>query len=365
MRRHALVERVAQSQTLDVVKTICGLHAQLMSSAELTLWARVDGLDGDAVSRMLWQERSLLKTWAMRGTLHLLPSEEYPMWQAALGTYRHYLKPAWFRAFGVSREELEQLIAAVAEAVDGRMLTRQELAAEVGRITASAAMAEKLLESWGAMLKPAAFRGHLCFAPNAGHNVRFTGTRSWLGDWSPPDPDASWREVALRFLAANGPATRDDLARWWATTPAQAGKLLSANGEVEQVDVEGDRAWMRAADLEEVAEADPPRSVRLVPAFDQYVVGATRHAAHLLPGDFGPRVYRNQGWLSPVLLVDGRMDGVWRHERKGRALVVEIEPFVSLPKWARRQAEQEAERLAAFLRGDLRLSINAVARPDR
>ena len=75
-----------------------------------------------------------------------------------------------------------------------------------------------------------------------------------------------------------------------------------------------------------VAEAAPSGVVRLVPAFDQYVVGATLHAEALLPPDV-PRalVYRNQGWLTPVLLVGGRMEGVWRFARKGRRIAISID----------------------------------------
>ena len=96
--------------------------------------------------------------------------------------------------------------------------------------------------------------------------------------------------------------------------------------------------------------------VRLLPAFDQYVVTATRQAEHLLPGPFKARVYRPQGWLSPVLLVGGRMEGVWRQEVKGGRVQVTIEPFAGPPPaWARRAAEAEAERLAAFAGGQLEL----------
>jgi hypothetical protein len=98
MKRHRLVERAQASEMLEVTGGICGLHGQVMSSAELTLWARLDGLDRDAVQEALWEERSLVKLWAMRGTLHLLPAAELGMWLGALGTYEHYLKPAWLRA---------------------------------------------------------------------------------------------------------------------------------------------------------------------------------------------------------------------------------------------------------------------------
>ncbi len=65
------------------------------------------------------------------------------------------------------------------------------------------------------------------------------------------------------------------------------------------------------------------------------------------------RVYRPQGWLSPVLLVDGRLEGVWSYKRKGDRLVVTIEPFAEQPEWVRRTAEEEAERLTRFLGGEL------------
>jgi hypothetical protein len=87
-----------------------------------------------------------------------------------------------------------------------------------------------------------------------------------------------------------------------------------------------------------------------------WVIGASRDAAALLDPAEKKRVYRDQGWISPVLLVDGRMDGVWKHERKGKRLDVTIEPFGRVPKWVRAQAEAEAERLAAFVDGELRVS---------
>src|SRR5216684_3496621 len=126
-----------------------------MSSAELTLWARVEDLDRRAVQRALWEERTLVKTWAMRGTLCLLPASELPLWHAALGTSRRYLKPAlWMKYFGITIEELDRLTEAVAAALDGRVMTREELVQEVGRLTGSAAFAKLVQSSWGTILKP-------------------------------------------------------------------------------------------------------------------------------------------------------------------------------------------------------------------
>jgi hypothetical protein len=357
--RHHLEERVPAKAMLDVVARIAGLHAQVMSSAELTLAARVEGLGPDDVGRALWEERSLVKTWAMRGTLHLLPAAEFPLWRAALATRRGWEAGAWQRAFA-TREELERINQAVAEALDGRLLTREELAAEVTRRTGSEQLGDKLRESWGALLKPAAALGLLCFAPSQGQQVRFTRPDTWLDGWAEHDPEAAMAEVTRRFLAASGPVTREDFARWWGIpSPAQGRRLLQRLGdEVVAVEVEGVAAYALAADLPELAGAGGgSRVVRLLPAFDQYVITATRQAERLMPGPFNDRVYRPQGWLSPVLLVGGRMDGTWRQERKGRRLLVTIEPFAGpLPARARRAAEAEAERLAAFAGGELELT---------
>ncbi|MEA2449700.1 MAG: hypothetical protein QOG63_1632 [Thermoleophilaceae bacterium] len=330
---------------LDVVGELVGVHAQVMSSAELTLWARVADLEPDAVRRALWEERSLVKLWAMRGTLHLARASEHALWRDALSTYRHWRRPSWARAFGV--DDAESLINRVGAALEDRQLTREELAAEVG--------SEALADNWGAVLKPPSFLGLLCFAPSDGQRVRFTSPRTWLATEgeSAPDPVA---ELIRRYIESHGPATRGDVARWWAgTTPAQTERILDR--VAERVDLEGETAWATSDQLEAI---EPVRSVRLLPGFDQYVVAASLHCDRLLPDPaLVKRIYRPQGWLTPVLCVDGRIDGVWRFERKGRRVAVSIEPFVKTTKRVREEAEREAQSLAAFLGGQLELAWTA------
>jgi winged helix DNA-binding protein len=356
LTRQHLGRRATRGEALGVVSQICGLHAQVMSSAELTLWARVEDLEAAVVPKALWEERSLVKTWAMRGTLHLLPAAELPMWVGAQGVLKpRYHAPSWLRHFGLTREEAEALIAAIPEALADRMLTREELAQEVGLIVGSEELGGKLRHSWGALLKPAAFRGHLLFAPSVGQNVRFARPDRWLAEWQPVETEGAAREVTRRYLAAYGPATREEFARWFGmTSPAQAGRLIEGLGEeVVSIEIEGSRAWMLAEHLPDVGVAEPSGVVRLLPAFDHYVVAAPRDREAVLPEALKSRVYRPQGWLSPVLLVDGRMEGLWRHERKRNQLIVEVEPFAEQPGWVRRGAEEEAERLARFLGGEL------------
>lgn len=137
-------------------------------------------------------------------------------------------------------------------------------------------------------------------------------------------------------------------------SPAGAEKLIRSLGdEVVALDVEGTEAWILAEHAGAVVDAGPVRQVRLLPTFDQYVIGSTKHSDRLMPGDFRARVHRKAGWVSQVLVVDGRIEGVWSHTDTPKRTSVAVRPFVRQPAWVRKGAEAEAERLAAFLGGAL------------
>jgi uncharacterized protein YcaQ len=346
LRRHHLVRRARPPDLLDVVSDICGLHVQLMSSAELSLWARVDGFGREALHEALWERRTLVKLWATRGTLHLLPAGELGIWISALGTITN-------RGM-TGHPKIDQLSKAIGRALENRILSRDELALEVERSTGSAELGEWVRFSWGSYMKPASFRGRLCFAPSADGRVRFTSTATWVpGGIEPQDPREALREVSRRYLSAYAPASAEDLALWWGVGPAGGRRMLTAlGGEAVEVDVDGDRGWMLERDLRAMARAEPTDTARLLPAFDPWVAGASRTAPALLDPRHKARVFRPQGWLSPAVLVNGRTVGVWKHARKGTRLRVEIEPFGRLPAWARAQLETEVERLAEFLGGE-------------
>jgi Winged helix DNA-binding domain len=356
LARQHLAARAPRARALAVVADIAGLHAQVASCAELTLWARVDGLQPGDVDALLWRRRELVKTWAMRGTLHLLPAAELPRYVGALARLRprHHV-PAWLRYHGLEREQAEAMLAAIADALRGSALTREELAAAVSERLGELGLAAKLKGGFGDLLKPAAFTGDLCFAPSDGQRVRFTRPADWLGGWEPVDGEEAARGIVRTYLHAYGPAPREQFQRWFGmTSPAEAGRWIKALGdEVAEVDVEGEEGWMLAADADSAARAEPTGVVRLLGGFDHYVVAAPRAANAVLAAPHRDRVYRPQGWMSPVLLVDGRIEGVWSHQLDGGELTVAVEPFARPTKRVKSAAAEEAERLAAFLDGKL------------
>jgi uncharacterized protein YcaQ len=358
--RQGLARRAPAGDWLDVVSRIAGLHAQVQSSAELTLLARVDGLEPETVKRALWTDRSLVRTWAMRGTLHLLPAAELALWVGAQGVIRpRYETASWRKTFGMASAEAAAVLDAIREALDGDPLTRDELADAVAGALGSERLGEAVRGSFGTMPKLAAFRGDVVFAPPKGPKVRFTRPDRWLEDgWEPEPPRAAMAAVIRRHLAAYGPASRESFARWFGMpSAAQAGKLIAALGdEVAEVNVEGFEGWMLRADVAAAGAAQPSGVVSLLPAFDQYVVAAPREETPVLAAAHKDRVYRRQGWLSPVLLVDGVIAGVWRHEAKLGEVNVVIEPFAPVGDDVRAGAEAEAARLAEYLDAELVLS---------
>ena len=340
-----------------MTRVLCGLHAQVMSSAELTAWARLDRLGKDAVSKQLWNKRGLVKSWTLRGTLHLMPASEYDLWIGALANYRHYHRASWLKFFGVTEKELQRVLDAVGDVLGDEPITREELARAVEKKVRSKALGETLRSGWGSLLKPASFQGKLCYGPSQGQNVTFIGPEAWLGrKLEVPDPEDALREVSRKFALLNGPVSREELARWWyGFSAAQAGKMLDSIPDLVPVDVEGQRRYLAAKEVDAAFKADARNEVHLLPAFDQYVVMSPRDPAVLDP-KMKAKVFRKAAWLSPVLLVDGRIEGVWWWERKGNRLAVRFEPFSKQPLRVKKAAGMEAERLATFLGGDLEVA---------
>ncbi len=202
----------------------------------------------------------------------------------------------------------------------------------------------------GCIPRPSLFRSQ------QGQNVTFVQPRAWIGAWPAIDPEQALQEILRRFLAAYGPATIDEFARWFGLEPSKAKKLFRSLGdEASLVDVEGWQAYALRSSTEAMRERAPSNSVRLLPHFDPYTIAVARHAEYLLPPAEKPRVYRSQGWISPVVLVDGRIAGVWEYEKQRGQLVVTGSMFAAPTSEVRDGIEAEARRLGGFLDTPIRL----------
>jgi uncharacterized protein YcaQ len=332
----------------EVVRDVVAVHAQVMSAGELSLAARVNGLRSGDVGDALWKERTLVKTWAFRGTLHLAAAEDLPMFCAALSTYRPWESAAWRRGWGVEEGAVEAIVDAIGEALDGAELTREELAAEVGRRLGTR-IGDLLRSGWGSFLKPAAWTGRLCFAPSRGRNVVFTRPDRWLGRWSEHDPQEALREVARRFLRAYGPATHAEFARWFGTPPPPARRLFAEMAdELAEVEVDGRRAWLLLADEPVLRRTRSSDEIRLLPNFDVYVVGGHPRELHV-PTAHTAKVWRTGAWVSPIVSVGGLAVGVWEQRARKDGVTLSVAPFGRLSRAVIQEIGAEAERLGRYL----------------
>jgi hypothetical protein len=359
LRRHFLEERAARGDLLAVVSRTCGLHAQVLSSAELAAWARIDGLDNGAVSAALWKERTLVKTWGMRWTLHLFSTGDYPVYLAAFRAFGHFRRERWLTSYGLTADDMDALLEAFRVTLTGDGLTREQLADAVVQQTGRPHLREKLLGGFGTLLKPGAYQGHLMFGPSRGQSVTFVSPRQWLGDFPVLDTDDARLETVRRYLSAYGPAAPGDFASWWGSTRADARKLFRALGdELIPVSVEGWDAWGLHADAGVLQAPQPSTAVRLLPGFDPYTVGLRREREAALPAERKGRVFSQQGWIAPVVLAGGSVVGVWKHQIKPaqqarRAhLTVTVEPFAPLSPAIRAGIEQDAARLGVYMNAE-------------
>jgi uncharacterized protein YcaQ len=349
LSRHRLRPRAPRGSLVETARAIGGLHAQVMSSADLSLWARVRGHASGDLARALWEERSLVKTWLMRGTLHLVPADDLPLYVSALDPRGDY-NAAWLRYYKITAADVERLLESVAAALDGECLTRVELAAKIG-----GAWAKRLESGWGEFLKPASRRGVLCFGPSRGQNVTFVRPDQWVSGWRDVPQAEAMAELVRRYLRVHAPATKDDFDRWVGSLRrARFAPAWNAVAD-ELVELEP-KHFALAEDAAALARARPARSVQLLGGFDPYVL-SPRSGRPFLLGDpaHTDRVYRTAGWISPTVIDAGRIVGVWSHERRGKSIAVEVEPFERLGGPTREGVEREARSLARFLGGRLQL----------
>lgn len=368
LTRHHLASRAPASDLVQVARDMGGAQAQVLSAAEMSLWARTRGLHAADVETALWEDRTLVRVWCMRGTVHLVPSRDFSVFVRGCAG-RAERDARWMARRGRPMDLIERMVQQIAKVLD-RPLTRNEAA---DRLLGSLGTSKKIrlgrgwgkeadvdafevdgqTVSLGGILGYACIRGSLCAGPPRGNQGTFVRPDAWLRDWRDLSVPEAEDELLRVYLRAHGPANVSDFA-WWTYVTAPAARAIWDRQKENRspVSVDGRIGWVLRDDLPALKRARVRRpSVRLLPFFDAFLLGH-KDKGHLVEAKHYKRVYRPQGWLSPAVLVDGRIKGIWSRERKGRRIVLRIEAFNRFGAEIREAIEGEGQDLGRFLEAD-------------
>ncbi|HEV8654462.1 MAG TPA: winged helix DNA-binding domain-containing protein [Candidatus Limnocylindria bacterium] len=358
--RRQLVDPVGKSSVPEVVRRLCGVQAQVASSAELAIRLRRTSSRRGEVARALSEGR-LIKTWAMRGTLHLLTPEEGGAFLSLMASGRSWEKPSWERYFGMTSKHWDALRPAVREALDGELLTRDELITAITAQRGLSHIGDALRSGWGTLLKPLAWQGDLCFGPNRGSRVTFMRPPAASSRWAGVlEPDQAAPIVIVAYFGAYGPATIENFRNWLSRGRVSARQIRTwfnaLGGRLAEVNVEGRRVHILAEHLDELAATKPSKTVRLLPGFDQYVLGPGTEDGHVVPPKRRTAVSRQAGWIAPIVVGGGSVKGTWALDGDH----VRVGWFKEAGTPPRTMLKAEVERLSSILDRDLRAEIGVV-----
>ena len=341
----------------QVIKDLCGLQAQDASAAALAVRVRSTGLLNNDVERARVQERSIVRTWGQRGTLHLLATEDLGWLLPLFGPVFIARNRRRYAELGLDEDTLARGDRALRTVLANQgPLTRDELVEQLAHhgIQLSGQARPYLLQH-------AALQGIICLGPDRGANPTYVLLSDWLGQGYQVhtlSQESAYAELAHRYLKAYGPATPEDLAAWSGMPISKTrGAWQLIADQLIEVEIAGRPAWMLKTHATWLDELPLPAPVvRLLPGFDTYLLGYKKREL-AVPPQHAKRINVGGGLLNPVLLVDGRAVGTWKSKQQKHRLDVMLQPFDQLAPDLQPGLQAEITDLGRFLAVETALQV--------
>ncbi|MEM2102468.1 MAG: winged helix DNA-binding domain-containing protein [Candidatus Bathyarchaeia archaeon] len=356
LQNHFLLHKAKKRNVVDVISALCGLHSQLPLTPYLSLWNRVEDFEPKMLDAGLYVEKSLVKIWCMRGTIHVLPSEDLPV-------YVNALKRMWFEHHGRFMQTPEwpplekMLLPKILEALSEKPLRRKELDKKVRFMLKDKGNFDvRVFSAWGGILKVTNYYGLTVFAEPYGKESCFARLDKWLPhvNLEEIDEEQARTKLLLKYLHCYGPASAEDFACWSGLLTSEANKIIEANlNRLKEVRVENSRKsfWLLKEDAKTLEKIDLQEEAepRLLPKFDSYLLGH-KDRTRIIDEEFRQRVFRPVvGDIAATILVNGRIAGTWAHKKTKTKLTVTLAPFRKLDKETFTELEQIVKELGDFM----------------
>jgi hypothetical protein len=325
----------------EVVRALGVVQAQDYASALWAIGARLPGSTQNDVTRAI-AEHSIVRTWVMRGTIHLLAAEDVRWMQQLLAPRLLSGATGRDRQLGLDEATYSRSRTLLEKALQGgKQMQRDELYAvlECGKIATEGQRGYHILWRLG-------LEGVVCFGQPEGKQPTFALLDEWVSQSRKLERDAALAELALRYFASRGPATVQDFSSWakLSLTEARAG-LESVAPELQRFTQAGETYWMSN---EPAASADVQKAF-LLPAFDEYLLGYKDRSAALAAEHLGKVVPGGNGMFLPMMVLDGRIVGTWKRTLKKKSVHIDYTPFAKMKKAELTAFDVAAQRYGAFL----------------
>jgi hypothetical protein len=318
----------------EVVRWLTAMQAQDFPGVLTSVALRTRSRSRDSVVAAI-NHGEIVKSWPMRGTLHLVAAEDLP-WMLRLLTPRVLARAAARReGLGLDPATIQRAGSLAADALaGGRRLRRDELMAawQRGGVDTGGQRGYHLLGHL-------AQTGMLCFGPMKDRDQLVVLVDEWIPHQRRPDREEALGELAERYFRSHGPATRKDLVRWAGLTAADARTGLAvARPRLVSVDVNGLEYLLDPGTPDLLAaHRAAARGVFLLPGFDELVLGYADRTATVPPEHADRIVPGGNGMFRPTVIADGRAVGTWRRTGPAGRRTVAAEPFGTLPDRVARQ----------------------------
>jgi len=319
-------QRITQSDfktPADVVRHMGAMQAQDYPGAKWAIGLRLPGSREQDIEQAV-RDRTILRTWPQRGTIHFVVPEEVG-WRLSLSTPRILAKAKTRHAnLKLDGATFDKALNLFTTALQGdKQLSRPNMmdVLEDGGISTANQRGYHIL--WYL-----AQNGRLCFGPLEGKQVTFALLDEWIPKTDDIPRDEALKRLTCSYFVSHGPATMQDLM-WWSGMTAADIKLgiELAKPSITSIDTGGKTYWMD----KNIAGIDlPTPSVHLLPGFDEYMLGYKDRTAVLDPQHMLKIVPGMNGMFAATVVIDGKIEGVWRRSIKKNEIIVELAPFGSL-----------------------------------
>lgn len=337
----------------DTVRAAAAIQAQDRLGEQLGVGTRSTGLTAAEVDQARLADRSVVRNWLMRGTLHLIPAEDL-RWMLDLLGEAMDAKALKRRAdLGISDDDHDNVLKFLRnELASNGPMTR----AEIGEALRSAGLPWEG-QTTPHLLRTASLLGVMCFGPERDGEATHVLIDDWLPSVeAPSDPGA---ELARCYFTAYGPATQSDF-RWWSGIPAADARrcIQAAQEALTEVDIDGQKMWVSSDSPDRINDvlSAPSDVLRVLGPFDPYIVGYAKRDLDV-PDHLLKRVNAGGGMLRPCVLIDGRLVGTWDRKRRARGLTVKVTCFEALSDDVQTQLEAEFIEIGRFLETDINWSL--------